>query len=467
MFYEKEKSDNFAAMECQNQQISTYEEALLAIRVAIAAGRDDLLPKLNTMITKNFPASMAQGATEAPLVNGKSVGGQINEVENVSKVDKTEIPEAKQSMILESLNAGQAVQLWDFLKAGFEIADMDASHQREETKKGVSELEKSLVRCKTFYREIELYPAKAYIQGGNGTPYRFDGRPIDISDPDIDRLFVMPDGKQRACAFARVMSQKEYRGKESEFNVKVKMCPADGNLDVYIKELQVSQPWDERTRRKTSMAMLGNTTSGIHLMNRFIEESKMTARGAYKLIFRKDGYNKRLYEETSYTGILHPALNVSPEVTKRAEGDYKSLKIAFRHHRQYLKNSAAVDVLIDVFTSATENPNEAVSMYLDFLTSLLDSDFEKLDAAKSVPEKEQVLHDLFNDFKKNYPDPEYRKEIQKRIEDAKKDYETLANQTEQPKKAKVSSATKYFTKLYDELHAKSEEDNKNDAYETV
>ena len=274
---------------------------------------------------------MALSNTEA-VNNGIMEQAVTAPVENVSKVDKTEIPEAKQSMILESLNAGQAVQLWDFLKAGFEIADMDASHQREETKKGVSELEKSLLRCKTFYREIELYPAKAYIQEGNGTPYRFDGSPIDINDPDIDRIFVMPDGKQRACAFARVMSQKEYRGKESEFNVKVKMCPADGNLDVYIKELQVSQPWDERTRRKTSMAMLGNTTSGIHLMNHFIEESKMTARGAYKLIFRKDGYNKRLYEETSFTGILHPALNASPEVAKRAEGDYKSLKLAFRHH---------------------------------------------------------------------------------------------------------------------------------------
>ena len=146
------------------------------------------------------------------LSNTEAVNNGIMEqavtapVENVSKVDKTEVPEAKQSMILESLNAGQAVQLWDFLKAGFEIADMDASHQREETKKGVSELEKSLLRCKTFYREIELYPAKAYINEGNGTPYRFDGTPIDISDPDIERLFVMPDGKQRSCAFANVMT---------------------------------------------------------------------------------------------------------------------------------------------------------------------------------------------------------------------------------------------------------------------
>lgn len=412
--------------------------------------------------------SMPQGGTEEQLVNGKSVVGQINAVENVLKVDKAEVLEAKQSiqsMILDSLYAGQSVQFWDFLKAGFEIVDMDASLQREETKKGVSELEKSLLRCKTFYREIELYPAKAYINEGNGTPYRFDGTPIGISDPDIERLFVMPDGKQRSCAFANVMTQKENRGKESEFNVRVKMCPTKGNLAVYIKELQVSQSWDERTRRKTSMAMLGNTTSGLHLMNHFIEESKMTARGAYKLIFRKDGYNKRLYEETSFTGMLHPALNASPEVIKRAERDYKSLKLAFRHHPQYLKNSAAVDVLIDVFTSATENPNEAVSMYLEFLISLLDSDFEKLDAAKSVPEKKLVLHALYDAFKKGYPDSEYQKEIQKRIEEAKKEYEVLANPTGQPKKAKVSSATKYFTKLYDDLHAKSEKDNKNDAYD--
>lgn len=54
------------------------------------------------MKNKSFSASVAQGGTEAPLVNGKSVVGQI-----VSKVDKTEVPEAKQSMILESLCTGK------------------------------------------------------------------------------------------------------------------------------------------------------------------------------------------------------------------------------------------------------------------------------------------------------------------------------------------------------------------------
>ena len=45
---------------------------------------------------------MAKVVTESSFVNGKSVVGQI-----VSKVDKTEVPEAKQSMILESLCTGK------------------------------------------------------------------------------------------------------------------------------------------------------------------------------------------------------------------------------------------------------------------------------------------------------------------------------------------------------------------------
>ena len=45
---------------------------------------------------------MAQVVTELSFVNGKSVVGQI-----VSKVDKTEVPEAKQSMILKSLCTGK------------------------------------------------------------------------------------------------------------------------------------------------------------------------------------------------------------------------------------------------------------------------------------------------------------------------------------------------------------------------
>lgn len=56
MFYAKKKSGNFAAMERKIHDISTYEEALLAIRVAIAVGRDDLLPEFNKLLKtiKNY-----------------------------------------------------------------------------------------------------------------------------------------------------------------------------------------------------------------------------------------------------------------------------------------------------------------------------------------------------------------------------------------------------------------------------
>ena len=252
--------------------------------------------KNKAMNTTNNQSSMAPqaGANETAL-GSRSEGTtteSVNELVNaaqVSTIDCTEVPaEGSTAAMVDTeeetftlclrvkkqLADGEEVQLVEFMRAGLRFADMPASLQRAETKKNVSNLEKSLVRAKGFYRPIEVKPAKDFIEAGLGTPLRLDGTPVNIDDEDIDTLYVRPDGKQRSCAAANYFSKKCNKGKEKEFDIRVKMCPAPiAELPTYIREIQTASVWDEKTKRKTTVACFDKEESGLTLMNEFIERS--------------------------------------------------------------------------------------------------------------------------------------------------------------------------------------------------
>lgn len=350
----------------------------------------------------------------------------------------------------EKLFAGEEVQISDFLKAGYSFADMPAYLQRAETKKNVADLQKSLIKCKTFYRAIEVVPAKDFIEAGLGTPTRLDTNhtPITLNDPDIDYIWLRADGKQRTCAFANLFSSKNYKGKEGEYNVRVKICPSPiKNLPTYIREIQTAAVWDEKTKRQTTVAQFEAVESGLSLMNLFMEESKMTARGAYKLIFYKDGYKKSLYEESASSGTLHRDLQATPEIIKRAKHNYEVMKIAFRSAPQYLKNSAAVDALLDVYASATDRQNEAVEQFLTFLKTLGAEEFKDLGNAKTVADKKTEFLRIFEEFKIELAtNPSFKDDVEEMVKKAEEEYKSTVTKGKKvnTKKVKTPSESTYY-----------------------
>lgn len=386
--------------------------------------------------------------TASPVANGeicKDTG-----IEDVESTTETVAETGEDTLTLclhvkKQLADGEEVQLVEFMSAGLRFADMPASLQRAETKKNVSDLEKSLVRAKGFYRPIEVKPAKDFIEAGLGTPLRLDGTPINIDDEDIDTLYVRPDGKQRSCAAANYFSKKSNIGKENEFDIRVKMCPAPiAELPTYIREIQTASVWDEKTKRKTTVACFDKEESGLTLMNEIIESTGMSARCAFKIINRRDGYRKSLYEDSVSSGILHKDFNASPEVLERAKHDCEVMKIAFRSKPKYLKNSAAVDALIEVYTRATVNQNEAVEEYQKFLMSLGDDDFIKLDNEKSVDGKKALFLQLLDEFKKKLvADPSFINEVEVHIETAKQEYESI-DKDARPNTTKISHEAVYY-----------------------
>lgn len=399
--------------------IMTEEKKSTANEIALGSRAED------TTVSENEHA-----VTASPVANGeicKDTG-----IEDVESTTETVAETGEDTLTLclhvkKQLADGEEVQLVEFMRAGLRFADMPASLQRAETKKNVSDLEKSLVRAKSFYRPIEVMPAKDFIKAGHGTPLRLDGTPVNIDDEDIDTLYVRPDGKQRSCAAANLFSKKCNIGKENEFDIRVKMCPAPiAELPTYIREIQTASVWDEKTKRRTTVACFDKEESGLTLMNDIIESTGMSARGAFKIINRRDGYRKSLYEESVSSGILHKDFNASPEVLERAKHDYEVMKIAFRSKPKYLKNSAAVDALIEVYTRATVNQNEAVEEYQKFLMSLGDDDFIKLDNEKSVDGKKTLFLQLLDEFKKKLlADSSFIKEVEVRIETAKQEYSSV------------------------------------------
>ena len=417
--------------------IMTEEKKSTANEIALGSRAED------TTVSENEHA-----VTASPVANGeicKDTG-----IEDVESTTETVAETGEDTLTLclrvkKQLADGEEVQLVEFMSAGLRFADMPASLQRAETKKNVSDLEKSLVRAKCFYHPIEVKPAKDFIEAGLGTPLRLDGTPINIDDEDIDTLYVRPDGKQRSCAAANYFSKKSNIGKENEFDIRVKMCPAPiAELPTYIREIQTASVWDEKTKRKTTVACFDKEESGLTLMNEIIESTGMSARGAFKIINRRDGYRKSLYEDSVSSGILHKDFNASPEVLERAKHDCEVMKIAFRSKPKYLKNSAAVDALIEVYTRATVNQNEAVEEYQKFLMSLGDDDFIKLDNEKSVDGKKALFLQLLDEFKKKLlADSSFIKEVEVRIETAKREY-SFVDKDVRSSATNVSHEASYF-----------------------
>lgn len=351
--------------------------------------------------------------------------------------------------VLAKLNAGEEVQLHDFLRAGFRFADMPAYLQRAETKKDVAELQRSLIECKKFYRPIEIVPVNEFIEAGLGTPTRLgdEHTPISLEDKDIDFLFVRPDGKQRSCAAAKLFSKKEFKGKENEFDIRVKMCPLPINeLPAYVREIQTSAVWDEKTKRQTTVARFSETESGLTVMNSFIEETGMSARAAYKLIFFKDGYKKALYEKSMADGNLHKDLQATPQQLDRAKHIFEDMKVAFRSRPKYFKNSAAVDAMLDIYARATKDQNDVLEQFLSFLMTLTTEQFQALDEKASVAEKKSMLVSSFDQFVSELETSPTRKdEVNQQVMEAKAEYKKIAAEGKKPvKKLKESNEKAYY-----------------------
>lgn len=403
----------------------------------------------NAQEPKNVVSSPA-GATS---VESTTEALENEGVTNPSKENGDDVPEAKAALertdMVIQLKEGKEVQLRDFKKAGFKFADMDKDLQRGETKKGVNVLVASLKNAKAFYRPIELMSAREFLEAGRKV-FKVDGTELLLTNPNVDLYWVRLDGKQRSIAYAKLFLDKDYVGKEGGYDVRVTLAHVDiKNVDKYVREIQTSTVWDEATKRQTAVAKLGKTESGLTLINKFISETKMSARAAYKHVYYKDGYKKELYEQSMRDGQVVPALQAKDELIKRALHDYHCFKVAFREHPEYFKNSAAIDALISVYGSVSKDPNEEVSTYLKCLQQLQETDFASISSKKAVTEKEAEFLRLFKEFKENLStDPSFSSTVDKRIEEAEKQYkeiEKIAENYKAAEKVKKTTEEKYFT----------------------
>lgn len=383
------------------------------------------------------------------MITTKTIsGGQEEQAQatvGASPTDTTTI-EARRQEIRQTLQAHKEVQLVDFLEAGFLFGDMPKTMQRGETKKNVSELRKSLERTKRFFRPIELTAARDFIEAGLGSVQRLDGSIVTLDDPDVDLIYVRPDGKQRSCAYAKLFTMKEFKGKEREYDVRVKLCeiPAE-ELPEYVREIQTASVWDEKTKRQVTVETF-TEPSGLTMMDACINESGMSARGAYKLIYRREGYKKSLYDDSLANGKLHDSFHADTNLLERAKRDYMAFKVAFRSSPEYFKNSAAVDALIEVYTQETQDPNGAVENYLNFLQAMQTSDWNEMATVKTPAEKKTKFLELFNTHKAKMSEgAAYAGVVEERVKAARREYnESLANAPKKTKKIKPSNEEIYF-----------------------
>ncbi len=413
----------------------------------VAAAIDNGVSEASSNETENAQAGTEQ--VNNPQSCGHSTSeysGQEQATVAASAADTTSIEVRRQEIRL-ALKAHEEVQLADFLEAGFLFGDMPKTMQRGETKKNVTELRKSLERTKRFFRPIELTAARDFIEAGLGSVQRLDGSIVTLDDPDVDLIYVRPDGKQRSCAYAKLFTMKEFKGKEREYDVRVKLCeiPAE-ELPEYVREIQTASVWDEKTKRQVTVETF-TEPSGLTMMDACINESKMSARGAYKLIFLHEGYKKALYDESLVNGKLHPSFHADQSMLERAKRNYMALKVAFRNSPDYFKNSAAVDALIEVRAHEVNDPNGVAESFLEFLQAMQTEDWCEMAMVKTPAEKKTKFLELFNTHKaKMSEDAAYAGVVEERVKAARREYnESFAYAPKKKsKRSKPSNEEIYF-----------------------
>ena len=87
---------------------------------------------------------------------------------------------------------------------------------------------------------------------------------------------------------------------------------------------------------------------------------KMRLRSAFKLIYLSEVYNKSIYDSSLEMGKLDPKLEATPDKLVRAEKLLESFLIGFGKDTDLLKNSAAVDCVVEKYTAAPDDKKTEV-----------------------------------------------------------------------------------------------------------
>lgn len=323
----------------------------------------------------------------------------------VTEVSFTPEQIAEAEKIHERLQRGERVPFKEFVKccrADFFMADIN----RDVDAKKVDDIAGDIKQNKVCWKDIVLFDAPVIWKYGHKLCRNNEqGEREDITDA-IEGARVCAyspgDGQHRNAAALKL--QRELPEDEfAELDIHVVLETREVDPATYIASVNTHQfGWNAHQKRSVVEKRFSSPT--LDFTKKVTDKPyKMSLRAAFKLVYLSEVYNKSIYDNSLQQGKLDSKLEASAANLQRAETLLTSFSIAFQKDLMMLKNAAAVDCVVDMYSNTPDEEKSARIERLNvFYRTLPEVVVDQIKAESVVANKTEILKKCFAAFEKDY-----------------------------------------------------------------
>lgn len=337
----------------------------------------------------------------------------------------------------ERLLRGERIPYRDFIKhCRLDLYMEDINRAIDE--KRVEDLVLSIQQKGACYKDIVLFDAPTIWKYNHKLYYHNeDGEREEVPEtlPGATVCAYSPgDGQHRGAAAAKLM---ETLSEEDFAKLDINVCLETRKVDPasYIATVNTHQ-YGWNASQKRSVVEKRFTSPTLDFTKKVTGKPyKMRLRSAFKLIYLSEVYNKSIYDSSLEMGKLDPKLEATPDKLVRAEKLLESFLIGFGKDTDLLKNSAAVDCVVEKYTAAPDDKKtEVVNQLNIFFRTLPDTVIEQIKNESVVANKTNILSNNFMEFVKDYETEAGKSMYDEKAEKALSEYkESLKPEKEEGK----------------------------------
>lgn len=364
--------------------------------------------------------------TSAKAMRPNAVGSTAQPI-NINPI----IKDSKTIMVINTSTISQAEA------SGFEFA-YSKGYNRAVKPAQVKKLMDSVKSIGRFLHPIKVISAKVYLGYYPDRELDCDGKKIDHSSPNLDRILVLLDGQHRFSAYKELKASGTQADLPVDFVDLYNIQP-----DKWIEVTNTtSQNWTCNDRVDHIVTRINDSSAIITIAKEWRDRYGMSLRNAFAILTFKDCYKKSLLEENmdASPDRLNPLLKGSPAKVERGRKLLNAFQIGFRHSPKMLGNMAAIKLAIEKYDEADDAEKAmAVDKILLFFKSLDQEVAKRANSTSSVTKKQDVLQQEWERLSQELNSEEGRKELEQLAMAAKSEFEQLQAKDDKTDKGKASA----------------------------
>lgn len=358
----------------------------------------------------------------------------------------------KMEQILKKIEDERTVTLEELQSAGF-ILVVDKDFGRMIHKPHLKKLKSSLKKdgciepVSIFFgaEYFEAYPERELTDLNDGD------KKYTKDSPEVPATLLVADGVHRIQAHLELLSEDETYKHPLKFRHVESGLPIDRWIRIRNTN---NRNWDSKDYSRYIAAQTGYEKSNLTTAVKWQEELKLGEKYAYTILNLSDTYKKKMlseYMEAPDKGLPMVLKGVEENID-RGERILHAFRVCWRDIPKMVRNSAAINMFIEVYNACGDSMKEAVvNLLVLFFTTLDRTDAESVAGEKDNDEKIRLLKGFWDKFSKDIEDETLKADYERKASEAEEEFDDLSGEKEE---ATVSEAVP-AKKKNDKYHGKA------------